>query len=86
METLYKNVIVTSDEEHPNSLDFKIGIKEIGKTFCLRKCQAYTDFEINPMCPQTYNGRYEIWENGISYEKRGTLHIYHDHADILLEE
>lgn len=86
MEILYRNVTVTKDETFPDSLDFKIEIQEIGRTFYLRKCQVYTDYDVNPMWMHAYNGRYEIWENGMSHEKKGILHIYEDHVDILLEE
>lgn len=85
MNILYENVTVTINEQHDDSVDYKVEINGKAPIF-LRKCHAYTDFDINPVCPRTYSGKYEIWENGMSIEKNGFLHFYPKRVDILLEE
>lgn len=85
MNILYKNVIATIINEHADSIDYKVEIKGKAPIF-LSKCHAYTDFDINPICPRTYSGIYKIWENGVQIEKKGVLHFYPQSTDILLVE
>ncbi|WP_165045523.1 hypothetical protein [Dysgonomonas sp. ZJ709] len=86
MEILYKDVKATVDEKHAGSVDYKIEIKEKG-TIYLRKCQALFDYDIVEIQPHSYQGKYEVNDSkGMTQEKTGTLHIYKDRKDVLLEQ
>lgn len=77
---------VTKDETHSTSIDFKVEIKG-RKTIYIRKCQAFADFELNPIYPRSYQGQYEIWdEKGQSHQKYGVVLFYPDKTQVVLDE